>query len=162
MDDSAEDANDPNRYQIPIQETLSDGEVYSSIEDYCDDKCCYRKMSLKHLKITNTTMKYVYVYELETFFEKRETLWKAEPAKITFTANMYSGKTEDEPDPWAIELFPGLPFQKNVHKVEIPGTSEIRLCHKCTGSGRVRCSSCCGNTSVRPNFQLATILPETG
>ncbi len=103
--------------------------------------CCYGKGAAKNMVVKKLEYLPAYHYELQTFSEKRETAWTYSPLRSS--ADRYSSSAPP-PLPWEIEEQPTQPFKDEVKLVPVPGTSNVKSCHRCRGTGGVVCKDCSG------------------
>ncbi len=90
-------------------------------------------------------LNYYFQYKLETFAEKRESQWVYEPYRGQPISSRGLGPP---PTPYEVYVIPEVPFHRSQKTIEIPQTANIRVCHICTGNGRIRCTHCFGYGGV--------------
>ena len=127
-----------NPFHIP---NISTSEAQSLVRSHVKSKFCWGKKAAEELSINHITMKPSYHYHLDTFTEKRETVWKFEPSPGDSNCPTFN---QSAPRPWDVPVPPDYNFVDGSKKVEVPNTSTIRRCDDCLASGRINCSSCFG------------------
>ncbi|RWS13904.1 protein SSUH2-like protein [Dinothrombium tinctorium] len=138
---------------------ICEDEVKEALAKFVDDHCCYGKGPLNEIIIEDITMKSSFKYTLESFTERRKTAWNYQPYDGVFMNMPPSGVA---PGPWDVAVSPPKMFEKCKQKIEVPNTSVIKYCHKCTGKGKLRCTMCNGDGGSRCTFCDGTGNRETG
>lgn len=133
------DSDPHNAFHIP---KISLEEAKSLVESHVRSKSCWGSKAAKELTIVSITMKASYHYHLDTFTEKRDAVWKFEPA-VGFDPNSIpiaqsTVRPEDFPVP------PSHLFTDGSQKLEVPHSSNVRRCEDCLAIGRINCPTCFG------------------
>lgn len=119
---------------------LTEDEARTILIEYANQKCCYGVKPAKELTFTDIQSSNSYRYLLKSFYETRATQWVFAP----FRGEPLMNNGQAPPDSWSIQVQPSGLFVKEVQKLEIPNTANIKICHTCTGMGTVICSMCYG------------------
>ncbi|XP_071825191.1 protein SSUH2 homolog [Apostichopus japonicus] len=125
--------------------TMNVQQVRDAICAFADKQCCYGTGAAERMVFEKMDPSGGLHYQLESFTETRSTSWEHLP---------YRGGPIDGPDcglapaVWDIACSPFKLFDNHDKLIEIPHTSNIKVCHNCTGCGFVRCPRCHGRGSV--------------
>jgi len=120
--------------------SIGEDEVREALSKFVSEHFCYVSSAAKNLVINDIQMTSSFHYTLETFTERRETSWVVVPYDgVSYFTGPHNGPP---PSAWNVQVSPAQDFAKQDVRVEIPNTSSIRICHKCSGMGRKTCSSC--------------------
>ncbi|XP_029908425.1 protein SSUH2 homolog isoform X2 [Myripristis murdjan] len=120
---------------------VSEDVARDALLKFVESKWRYSSKPARNLTFKDLKPITVYRYRLETFTESRSSAWEFEP---------YNGQAVDgpqfgaSPPPWEVPVTMPQLFTDRVEKVRVPHSSFIKMCHKCKGCGRTRCSFCHG------------------
>ncbi|KAF7653065.1 hypothetical protein LDENG_00087830 [Lucifuga dentata] len=126
--------------------TVSEDVARDALLKFVESKWRYSSKPARNLTFKELKPITVYRYRLETCTETRTSAWQFEP---------YHGQAVDgpqygmSPPPWDVPVSLPQRFTDVVEKVRVPHSSFVKLCHKCNGCGRTRCTHCHGRGMVR-------------
>ncbi|XP_066527984.1 protein SSUH2 homolog [Hoplias malabaricus] len=120
---------------------LTEEAARDAFKKYVDSNCCWSAGPANDGVITNTESFNTYRYRLETFTETRKTDWATKP----YEGQPVNGFTQPPPGPWQIPVNPPEMFKNTVKDVEVPFTSSVKPCDKCSATGKCTCSACTGS-----------------
>ncbi|XP_044157876.1 protein SSUH2 homolog [Bufo gargarizans] len=118
--------------------------------------CCYRPRAEEPV-IERLTQMPLYRYKLETFTETRHIERTCKPhtdagdasARISVGQRIDASYNKTLSQLWEIEVYTPKMFHEGSKKFPLPGSREIKSCHKCGGRGRCKCSRCGGSGQFR-------------
>lgn len=139
----------PNRETVGVFSGITEEQARDAAIQFASENCCYGSDTVKEMIITNIVMSSAFHYTLETFSEKRETLWCSVPYNGEILDTPMNGPA---PGPWDIPLVPKQHFHGSSQLMEVPHTASAITCHVCSGCGKERCSKCDGCGHVNCNW----------
>lgn len=131
------DSQPAQDWSIPA---LSEEAAREAFCKYVDDKCCWSSGPAKDGVITKKDQFNTYRYRLETYTESRKTDWATKP----YEGQPVNAFTQPPPGPWQIPVTPPEMFKDSVKDVEVPYTSSVKPCDKCSATGKHACVACTG------------------
>uniref|UniRef100_A0A3B1IQ18 Protein SSUH2 homolog n=1 Tax=Astyanax mexicanus TaxID=7994 RepID=A0A3B1IQ18_ASTMX len=129
------DSQPAQDWSIPA---LSEEAAREAFCKHVDSNCCWSSGPAKDGVITNKDQFNTYRYRLETYTESRKTDWATKP----YDGQPVNAFTQPPPGPWQIPVTPPDMFKDCVKEVEVPYTSSIKPCEKCTATGKCACVAC--------------------
>lgn len=126
--------------------SVSEDVARAALLKFVESKWRYSSKPARNLVFKDLKPVLVYRYRLETFTETRSSNWSFES---------YNGQPVDgpqygvSPQPWDIQVMMPQRFCDRVEKVRVPHSSIVKVCHMCSGCGRVRCGVCMGRGRKR-------------
>lgn len=125
---------------------MSEDQAREALLRFVESKWRYSSKPARNLTFKQLQPITVYRYRLETFTETRSSSWQYEA---------YNGQPVDgaefglSPPPWDIPVASPQMFTDRVETLRVPHSSLVKVCHICSGCGRVRCNSCSGRGQKR-------------
>ncbi|XP_004559053.2 protein SSUH2 homolog isoform X1 [Maylandia zebra] len=129
--------------------SVSEDVARDALLKFVESKWNYSSKPARNLTFKDLQPITVYRYRLETYTETRASAWQFEP---------YNGQTVDGPQygmspaPWDIPVSLPQRYTDKVEKIRVPHSSFVKVCHKCKGCGRTRCTACFGRGQKRCTF----------
>uniref|UniRef100_I3KQH8 Protein SSUH2 homolog n=1 Tax=Oreochromis niloticus TaxID=8128 RepID=I3KQH8_ORENI len=129
--------------------SVSEDVARDALLKFVESKWNYSSKPARNLTFKDLQPITVYRYRLETYTETRTSAWQFEP---------YNGQTVDGPQygmspaPWDIPVSLPQRYTDKVEKIRVPHSSFVKVCHKCKGCGRTRCTACFGRGQKRCTF----------
>ncbi|XP_029683135.1 protein SSUH2 homolog isoform X2 [Takifugu rubripes] len=120
---------------------VSEDQAREALLRFVESRWRYSSKPARNLAFRQLQAITVYRYRLETYTETRTSSWQFE---------VYNGQPVDgaefgvSPPPWEIPVPPPQIFTDRVETLRVPHSSIVKVCHMCSGCGRVRCRDCSG------------------
>ena len=122
---------------------LTDQEVREAVAKHVAGKVFYSSSAVGQMSYAAIESAVVYVYNLQSFTEARETAWVSVPH--TPSAVMVDGPHNGPiPAPWDVIVQPSAEFVTGKTKVPVPHSEHVVPCQTCLSAGSTRCSHCAG------------------
>ncbi|KAI1286232.1 Protein SSUH2 -like protein [Halotydeus destructor] len=125
-----------------VQFSISETELRDALQLFAKRKIFFTDSVIKKMKVSDSSKHVAHLYTLETFTEKRSTMWAKVPWYGQEVDGTFNGTS---PGAWEIPVEPEVAFQEATRKVEVPHSASIQKCERCTGSGRMMCQWCHGD-----------------
>ncbi|XP_072020926.1 protein SSUH2 homolog isoform X2 [Amphiura filiformis] len=137
--------NSRPRESFLIPDLLSEKLVREALLKFVDQNSCYDRSAAKHMNIDSLEHSSALHYQLETFSEARYT----RSSHCAYLGGDIDGpQCGRAPLLWQIDCQPTELFSDHQKELEVPHTSVVKKCFKCSGSSKVRCGRCSGKCEV--------------
>ena len=132
------------RHIEPYQASpIDESEVRSVVTKYVSSGgSIYSLSRARQMMYSSIDTQTSYLYEVETFSEKRETKWMVKSHDPSSPVDEpHNGPI---PGPWDVVVLPSVEYSADKKKVTVPHSQHIQQCHKCCGKGNIMCKHCSG------------------
>nr|XP_020472903.1 protein SSUH2 homolog [Monopterus albus] len=85
----------------------------------------------------------IYKYSLETYMEKRTTVW----SRVPYIGQKIDMSEQTPPLPWEIPANAPTLFQNVEQAIQVPHTTSVQDCYRCK-TGIITCTLCHGTGSI--------------
>ncbi|XP_063797351.1 protein SSUH2 homolog [Pseudophryne corroboree] len=145
-DDPAQGGPEDSARRSYSNAVITEDMARDALQRHVSSKCCRKRSAGEELVIKAMTQMPLYRYRLESFTETRH---------LEKTCKPYTGQRIDGPDRgdplqlWDVVVQTPKVFHEGSKKCPLPHSAALKVCHKCQGRKRCKCTGCGGSGQFR-------------